>query len=63
MFIGSINIPAKTSELPREGEHDLGHAIVLAPGEMARLSFRQLVEDFKVAFDAQQARGNEMGST
>jgi hypothetical protein len=57
-FIGSIIIPASTNGLPIDGEHDLGHAIVLGPGTMERLPFRELVLDFKRAMDeAKQAAG------
>jgi hypothetical protein len=49
-YIGSINIPAKTEDLPIDGEHDLGHAIVLGPGIMERMSFRALATDFDRAF-------------
>lgn len=54
MFIGSIIIPAKTTEMPRNDLYDLGHALVLAPGTIERLSVRELVLDFKRAMDAAQ---------
>lgn len=45
-FLGSIIVPAKTDQLPNDKEHDLGHVIVLGPGDMQRLSFRELIRDF-----------------
>ena len=47
MFIGTIIVPAKTDQLPIDGDHDLGHTVVLGPGIMQRLSFRKLVQDFE----------------
>ena len=49
-YIGSIDIPAKTEDLPIDGGHDLGHALVLGPAMMERLSFRALAIDFDHAF-------------
>ena len=46
-FVGSMIVPATTDQLPTSGEHDLGHAIVLGHGEMERLSFRTLLQDFE----------------
>ena len=48
-FLGSMIVPAKTDQLPNDKEHDLGHAIVLGPGDMQRLSFRALIQDFRRA--------------
>lgn len=41
MYIGSIIVPAITEGLPIDGEHDLGHALILAPGDLKRVSFRE----------------------
>ncbi len=49
LFIGTMIVPAKTEQLPNDGEHDLGHAIILGPGSMQRLSFRNLVQEFERA--------------
>jgi hypothetical protein len=62
MYIGSMIVPAKTNELPLDGDHDLGHAIVLAPGAMERLSLRALVLDFQANFDAAIAKANQQRS-
>ncbi|UXS35071.1 HNH endonuclease [Agrobacterium tumefaciens] len=43
MYIGSIIIPAETNDLPRYDEHDLGHALLLAPGPFQRISYRSLM--------------------
>lgn len=45
-YIGSIICPAITTDLPSDGDHDLGHVICLAPGPYNRLSFRALAQDF-----------------
>lgn len=42
MFVASLICPADTSLLPNDGDHDLGHAILLAPGTIERVSLRQL---------------------
>ena len=42
VFLSSIICPAQTSQLPKEGLHALGHAVLLGPGTIERLSFRQL---------------------
>ncbi len=60
-YIGSINIPANTDVLPIDGEHDLGHALILGPGTMERMSYRELAIDFKTAFDELQKRQAESG--
>lgn len=46
MYIGSIVCAGTTTELPVDGDYDLGHAICLAPGEFKRMSFRALLADF-----------------
>lgn len=42
MFMASVICPADTSGLPIGGLHDVGHAILLAPGAIERLSLRDL---------------------
>ena len=46
VFLGSIIVPAKTESLPIDGDHDLGHAIMLESGDYERCSFRALCADF-----------------
>jgi hypothetical protein len=58
-YVGSMIIPAKTDTLPIDGVHDLGHAVVLGPGEMDRLSFRELVVDFNAAMDRGKAEAEK----
>ena len=53
-FIGTLTVPANTMRLPLDGEHDLGHVIVLAPGDMQRLSFRDLLAAFYTATTGQE---------
>ena len=53
-YIGSIVVPGTTNKLPIDGDHDLGHAIILGPGEMERLSFRELAKDFHRAITGEE---------
>lgn len=46
MFIGTLICYARTEDLPIDGDHDLGHALVLGPGNFERSSFRGLMEEF-----------------
>nr|WMC98913.1 hypothetical protein RAR13_09540 [Aminobacter aminovorans] len=46
VYIGSLICPGDGKALPMEGDHDLGHVIVLGPGEMERHSFRKLCAEF-----------------
>lgn len=46
VFIGTIICGARTDDLPLDEEHDLGHALALAPGEFERCSFRSLLAEF-----------------
>ena len=41
MYIGSIFMPAETSAFSIDGEHDVGHVILLEPGNMERLPLRE----------------------
>lgn len=45
MYIGSIITPATTDDLPRYDGHDLGHALLLAPGPFERISYRNLMAE------------------
>lgn len=44
-WIGSLNVPAVTDSFPLEGDHDLGHVVLLCDGKMSELSYRQLASD------------------
>lgn len=46
VFIGTLVCDARTDNLPIDGEHDLGHALALTPGEFERCSFRALLAEF-----------------
>ena len=46
VFLGSIIVPAKTDDFPIDDEHDLGHAIILGPGNIESCSLRVLFGDF-----------------
>lgn len=43
-WVGTLNVPAITESFPVEGEHDLGHVVILHNGKMTRISYRQLAE-------------------
>lgn len=45
-YVGSLLVPAETADLPLDGDHDLGHAVILAPGEMERCSYREMARSF-----------------
>ena len=48
-YVGSMMVPANTEGLPTGGEHDLGHCILLGPGDIERTSQRTLMQDFLCA--------------
>ena len=43
-YIGSMICPADTAHMPLDGDHDLGHVVVLAPGAMERSSLREFMK-------------------
>jgi hypothetical protein len=45
-YLGMLNVPADTTDFPRTGHHDLGHAIVVANRKVYRGSFRVLLQQF-----------------
>jgi hypothetical protein len=45
-YLGMLNVPADTSRLPREGDYELGHVIVLRNKRMRRLSLRSFLNAF-----------------
>ncbi len=53
-YVGSIIVPADTSSLPNDGDHDLGHAVVLAPGDIQRVSYRELLAQFYEAINGER---------
>lgn len=50
-YLGSIIIPADTKELPNDGDHDVGHVVMMAPGSIQRISLRQLAQDYYEALN------------
>lgn len=44
-WIGTLNVPANTNDLPIEDDHDLGHVVRIDAGKMRRLSYRQLAAE------------------
>jgi hypothetical protein len=42
VYLGSVVCPANTSELPNDGLHDVGHAVLLSPGSIEKISLREL---------------------
>ncbi len=45
MFMASIICPAPSHDLPIEGDHDLGHVVLLGPGALERKSLRTFAGD------------------
>jgi hypothetical protein len=44
-YLGMLNVPADTTDFPRTGDHDLGHALVVTKGKKVyRGSYRTLVQ-------------------
>lgn len=59
-YLASIIIEGNGSSLPCEGNHDLGHVILIHPGEMQTMSFRELAE---ISFKAlNKAQNNGQGT-
>lgn len=46
VFIGTLTCPAVTRDWPREGDHDLGHVLLMAPGPFDRMAFRAFLAAF-----------------
>lgn len=45
-YVGMLNTPAFTDQLPREGDFDLGHVVYLKPGVgLTRMSFRSALSE------------------
>ena len=51
-YVGSMTVRANTVGLPADGEHDLGHCVLLGPGDIERTSHRVLMQDFLRAVEA-----------
>jgi hypothetical protein len=47
-FIGSINMPADTTNFPTTPDFDLGHCLVICNGVLGRFSFRELLLNYAV---------------
>lgn len=60
-FVGTIFCPGNTDGLPFDGDHDLGHAILLAPGDMERISFRKAMHDLQRMLDKMAPTTDEGG--
>lgn len=43
-FTGMLNVPGITTDFPIDGDHDLGHAIVLQKGKIYRMSYLALLQ-------------------
>jgi hypothetical protein len=43
MYMGMINVPADTSDFPRVGDYDGGHAFIVSNGHVLRWSYRRLL--------------------
>lgn len=42
-WVGMLNVPADTRRYPKEGLHDLGHAVLLVDGKTERVSYREFL--------------------
>lgn len=40
-WVGTLNVPAKTDAYPNEGDHDLGHVVLLVDGRTEHISYRE----------------------
>lgn len=59
-YLGMLNVPADTSQFPRTGDYDGGHAITISSGRLFRRSYRALLE--QVALVLERGRGDESDS-
>jgi len=42
-YLGMLSVPANTTNFPKSGDHDLGHAIVVSNGNVLRWPYRRLL--------------------
>lgn len=62
MFMASITCPANTTDLPIGGLYDVGHVVLLAPGQLERLPLRGFALALNQLLDAdQQSRAGGKG--
>lgn len=54
-WMGTLNVPADTSDLPLEGNYDLGHVVRIDAGVMRRLSYRQLATEALQSLQSSQS--------
>ncbi|CAN7659794.1 hypothetical protein [Variovorax paradoxus] len=61
-WVGTLNVPADVSAFPKDGEHDLGHAVVLIDRATRRCSNRQFHREIFVnAFGADSLPPEDVG--
>ena len=59
-WVGTLNVPADTTDFPLDGAHDLGHVVLLTDGTMERASYRQFAQ--KVHAQLESKRTGESAS-
>ena len=50
-WVGTLNVPAITESFPFEGEHDLGHVVLVEDGRVSTMSYRQLAQRANAAIE------------
>ena len=43
-WVGTLNVPATTDAYPNEGDHDLGHVVLLVDGHTEHISYREFAK-------------------
>ena len=63
-YLGTIIIPCNSDIFPRDGEHDLGHAMRMSPGAAERLSYRELIIELDLDLGERNklSKGPEQGA-
>lgn len=51
-YLGMLAVPADTSRFPRDGDHDVGHAVVIKAGQVRRVSLRVLMDELQPSIEA-----------
>jgi hypothetical protein len=42
-YMGMLNVPADVSDFPIDGDHDLGHAVIVSNDKVLRWSYRRFL--------------------
>ena len=52
LYMGMVNVPAKTDKFPRFDNFDMGHVILLTDGKMKRTSYRNLIAQIQQLYSS-----------